>query len=270
VGEARGEHGAVIGGAGPDSDLFARRFDATGAPESGDFQVNRDHQGDAGYRSPLAITGADDGTFVVVWRSGYEDYSSYSDIIGQRFADKTVGCTPTPRLDCREQTAASGVFRFKDVADDSRDSLVWQWPKGEATALLDFGDPLTNDAVALCVYDASVATQPVASTISTAQGTCRNGVLCWLPLSNGSVLRYFDGNLSSDGLQQIFLRAGADGQARISVRAKGERLTLPATPLTAPVTVQLQSSAGSCFTATYQNAIKANGGGQFRARPDAP
>jgi hypothetical protein len=120
------------------------------------------------------------------------------------------------------------------------------------------------------VYDASVATQPVASTISTAQGTCRNGVLCWIPLSNGSVLRYFDGNLSSDGLQQIFLRAGADGQARISVRAKGDRLTLPATPLTAPVTVQLQSSAGSCFTATYQNAIKANGGGQFSARPDAP
>jgi hypothetical protein len=256
-------------GDGPSSytDVFASRFDAAGAPEGGDFQVNRDYLGDAGYRSPLAITSAGDGTFVVVWRSGYQ-YGSYSDIIGQRFADSTVGCTPTPRLDCREQTAPSGVFRFRDAADDERDTLVWQWPRGQATDLADFGDPLTNTAFALCVYDASAATQPIASAISTAQGVCRNGVLCWIALSNAPVLRYFDGNLSSDGLQQIQLRAGPDGKARIGVRAKGERLTLPPTPLTAPVTVQLQSSAGSCFTATYQSAIKVNGAGQFRAKPD--
>jgi hypothetical protein len=60
------------------------------------------------------------------------------------------------------------------------------------------------------------------------------------------------------------------GKARVAVRAKGEKLTLPSTPLTAPVTVQLQSSAGSCFTATYQSAIKVNGAGQFRGKPDAP
>jgi hypothetical protein len=32
----------------------------------------------------------------------------------------------------------------------------------------------------------------------------------------------------------------------------------------------MQSSAGECFTATYQSQIAKNGGGQFRARPDAP
>jgi hypothetical protein len=256
-------------GDGSYSDVFGRRFDGAGAPEGGDFQVNRDHQGDPGYRSPLAISGADDGTFVVVWRSGYE-YGSESDVIGQRFFDGTVGCTATPRLDCREQTAPGGVFRFRDSSSDARDALVWQWPKGQATDVADFGEPLTNTAFALCVYDDSGATQPIASAISTAQGPCRKGVPCWAALSNGPTLRYFDGDLWSDGLQQIQLRAGGDGQTRIGVRAKGERLTLPATPLTPPVTVQLQSSAGACFTATYQSAIKTNGGGQFRAKPDAP
>ena len=40
------------------------------------------------------------------------------------------------------------------------------------------------------MYDGSVAPQPVATLTSTAQGVCRNGVLCWIPLSNGSVFRY--------------------------------------------------------------------------------
>ena len=236
----------------------------------GDFQVNRDHQGERTYLSPLSIAGADDGTFVVAWRSAYEygPQTNGTDIIGQRFADGTVGCTPAPRLDCREQTAARGVFRFADSGIDTRDALVWNWTKGEATAIGDFGDPLTNTAFAFCLYDASAAPQPVATAISLAQGPCGN-VLCWVPAS-GTVLRYLDRARSTDGLQQILLRAGGAGAARIGVRAKGSKLALPALPLTAPVTVQLQSSAGECFTARYQNQITKNGAGQFRARPDVP
>jgi hypothetical protein len=256
--------------AGPDSDVMARRFDAGGTPLGGDFQVHRGHQGAAEYSSPLAIAGADDGTFVVVWRSAY-DYGSQThgtDIVGQRFANATVGCTPTPRLDCRTQTAARGVFRFTDSGVDTRDKLVWQWPKGEATELGDFGDPFTDTAFALCIYDGSANPQPLATVVSTAQGPCGN-ILCWMSLS-GTVLRYYDPDRASDGLQQILLRAGDEGAARIGVRAKGENLALPATPLTPPVTVQMQSSAGECFTATYLSQIAKNSGGQFRARPDAP
>ncbi len=248
------------------TDVFARRFDASGAPQGADFQVNRDHRGDAGYLSSLAIAGAEDGTFVVAWRSGYE-YGSGSDIIAQRFFNGTVGCTAAPRLDCRKQTAPAGIFQFRNSGLDTADKLVWRWPRGEATDLDEFGDPLTNDAVALCIYDASVSAQPIATAISPAQGPCRKGTLCWTRLS-GPVLRYFDGDEANDGLQQIYLRAGGPGRTRIGVRGKGPKLTLPSPPLTTPVTVQLQSSAGACFTATYQSAVTTNGAGEFKARPD--
>jgi hypothetical protein len=251
------------------TDVFARRFDASGAPLGGDFQVNRDHEGDASYSSSLAVAGADDGTFVVSWRSGYE-YGSETDIIAQRFFNGTVGCTAAPRLDCRKQTSPAGIFQFRNSGLDSADKLVWRWPSGEATNLNEFGDPLTNDAVALCIYDGSAAPQPIATLISPAQGPCRRGVLCWTQLS-GPVFRYFDGDKTNDGLQQIYLRAGGDGRTRIGVRAKGEKIPpLPSPPLTTPVTVQLQTSAGACFTATYSGNVTANGVGEFKARPDAP
>ena len=250
------------------TDVFARRFDASGAPLGGDFQVNRDHVGDASYSSSLAVAGADDGTFVVAWRSGYE-YGSESDIVAQRFFNGTVGCTAAPRLDCRKQTSPAGIFQLRNSGLDSADKLVWRWPRGEATDLNEFGDPLTNDAVALCIYDGSAAPQPIATLISPAQGPCRRGVLCWTQLS-GPVFRYFDGDKVNDGLQQIYLRAGGPGRARIGVRGKGEKLTLPTPPLTTPVTVQLQTSAGACFTATYQGNVTTNVPGEFKARPDAP
>ena len=259
-----------LGGGGyGGADVFARRFDSAGVPQGGDFQVNHDHAAEGTYRQPLAITSANDGTFVIVWRSGYE-YGSESDVNGQRFFNGSVACTSTPRNDCKAQTAARGVFRFTDAANDARDRLVWQWSRGDTTNPSDFGDPLTNTAFALCVYDGSGGTQPIASAISTAQGPCPKGVLCWTALSNSPTIRYFDGAKSVNGLQQILLRSGSTGRARVSVKAGGPKLTLPATPLTAPVTVQLQSSDGACFTSTYQNDIKTNAGGQFRARPDLP
>jgi hypothetical protein len=250
-------------------DVFARRFDATGTPLGGDFQVNHDHQAEGGYKAPLAITGADDGTFVVVWRSAYEGYSG-TDIIGQRFFNGIVACSSSPRNDCKAQTAPRGVFRLTNSTNDARDRLVWRWTKGDATDPSDFGDPLTNTAFALCVYDGSGAPQPVASAISTAQGPCPKGVLCWTALSNSPTIRYFDGAKSVDGLQEIRLRSGSVGQPRISVRAGGEKLGLPPMPLTPPVTVQLQSSDAACFSSTYQNDIKKNDGEKFRANPDAP
>ena len=250
------------------TDVFARRFDASGAPLGGDFQVNRDHEGDANYSSSLAVAGADDGTFVVAWRSDYE-YGSGSDIVAQRFFNGTVGCTAAPRLDCRKQTSPAGIFQLRNSGLDSADKLVWRWPRGEETDLDEFGDPLTNDAVALCIYDGSAAPQPIATLVSPAQGPCRKGVLCWTQLS-GPVLRYYDGAALNDGLQQIYLRAGGAGRARILLRGKGEKLTLPTPPLTTPVTVQLQTSEGTCFTATYQSNVSVNGAGEFKGRPDAP
>ena len=256
------------------TDVFARRFDANGVPVGGDFRVNEVRHGDDSYVPSLAISGAGDGTFTVVWRSDYGDGYAYpdpaTDVLGARLVAGSVGCTPAPKSPCRGVTVGNqGIFRFKDAVNDKSDRLVWNWVKGEATALSDFGDPLTKTAYALCLYDASASPQPIASMVSTAQGPCRKGVLCWKALSNSPTLRYFDGNKTSDGLQQILLRSGGAGQARIGVRAGGPRLTLPPTPLTPPLVVQLQGSNDVCWTATYSTLLT-NAGGVVRAKPDGP
>lgn len=52
------------------------------------------------------------------------------------------------------------------------------------------------------------------------------------------------------------------------VQARGVDLDLPALPLAAGVTVQLQGSNGTCWSATYPSAnIRQNGDGAFRALP---
>ena len=258
---------------GPDEygeGVVGRRYDSAGAPLGGEFVVTR-NEGQGGYsayKRELSLAGAADGTFTVVWRSTYT-YGGGPDIIGQRYFNGTVGCSATPRTDCREPTAARrGIFRFKDASNDRQDRLVWQWAKGEATAADDFGDPFSNTAYALCAYDGSLSTQPIVSAISPAQGSCGQR-LCWQPLTGGFAF-YQDRSRTSDGLEQIRLKAGAAGSARVGVRGAGPKLSLPATPLTPPVVVQLQGSNGECWSATYSSTILANGGGLVRARPDGP
>jgi hypothetical protein len=254
------------------SDVFARRFDASGVPAGDDFQVNELRHGSTGYFPSLSLSGPGDGTFVVTWTSdyGYGYPDPATDIMGARLVGGSVGCTPAPKSPCRGVTVGNqGIFRFKDAVNPKSDRLVWNWVKGEATAPGDFGNPLSNTAFALCLYDASASPQPVAEVRSTAQGPCRKGVLCWTALSNSPTLRYYDGDKTSDGLQQILLRSGGAGQARIGVRAGGPRLTLPPTPLTPPLVVQLQGSNDVCWTATYSTLLT-NAGGVVRAKPDGP
>ena len=65
----------------------------------------------------------------------------------------------------------------------------------------------------------------------------------------------------------VKLLAGAAGQAKAIVKAKGELLALPSLPLPFPVTVQLQSAAGPCWTATYSSAV-VNDGTLVKAQSD--
>jgi hypothetical protein len=65
----------------------------------------------------------------------------------------------------------------------------------------------------------------------------------------------------------VKLLAGVAEKAKVLVKAKGEFLPLPALPLTFPVTVQLQSAGGPCWTATYSSAIL-NDGTLVKAQAD--
>jgi hypothetical protein len=248
-------------------DVRARRFDSTGAPEGGQFSVREVGGVEGVYRNSLAISGPGDGSFVVAWLSddGYED----PDIAGARFGVGSVGCPPAPSATCRETTVAGrGVLRFRDnLTNDARDALTWQWVRGEAVTSLEMGDPFTGTAYAVCLYDGSGATQPILHMESTAGGPC-NQVNCWRPF-NGGVVEFFDRSHLQGGLERVRLAPGAAGRTKVFVKAIGESLDLPATPLTAPVTMQLHGSNGTCWSSTYSTTILKNADGQFRARPNA-
>jgi hypothetical protein len=153
---------------------------------------------------------------------------------------------------------------LKDRAPDERDFVLWKWLKGEQTLPGAFGDPLTTDGYTLCIYDDSPSVLLAAT--APAGGTCDEKP-CW-KISRGD-FKYRDRERTPDGLEQIKLQAGDDGDAKISVKGKGENLALPTLPLALPVLVQLQATNGECWEATHSEAgVIKNDTGQFKGKAD--
>ncbi len=134
------------------------------------------------------------------------------------------------------------------MSPESKDQLNWKWLHGAATTKPEFGNPVTIDGYALCLYD---ATGLLASMAAPAAGTCASKP-CWTERS--SRFQYKDGELTPDGLSQILLKEGlAEGKAKILVKGKGANLPMPdLSQLQSPVIVQLRRTDGSlCWGAVY-------------------
>jgi hypothetical protein len=252
--------------------VYGREFDAAGTPVAEPFRV--DFEGDLNYdtggisRHNVAASSA--GQFVVVW--GQYRYASYTyGVDGRQIGEKPLACTPAPQPGCKQPTIPGrGMFRFRDPTNPRFRSLAWRWARGQEVSALELGDPQTTDSVAFCVYDGSAQTQPLMDLRVPAGGGCTN-VPCWQPVgAAGRRFDYFDTARFVGGLEQIRLLAKPEGRGRASVVARKDNLTLPATPLTPPVTVQLQAENGTCWTASYSTRIIKNEGGVFRAKPGSP
>ena len=184
-----------------------------------------------------------------------------------------VTCSPTARSDCiGPALGGRGTISIRDDVADRSDQIVWRWTNGDAVSLMDFGDPATtrND-YALCVYDASGGTQPVAAPLAPAAGGCgksRQGGVpsCWSSLgARGFKYGRRDRRFDSSGSAKLL--AGAAGQSKILFKTKGDMVPIPTLPLVAPVTVQLQNADGTCWTATYSTPTL-NTTSMFRAEAD--
>jgi hypothetical protein len=160
-------------------------------------------------------------------------------------------CDDAPRSICAPVTVAGrGRLRLKRGATSARDTLVWNWRKGVATAAA-LGDPTTTTDYALCVYDGD--TNALVYEESAYAGRTCGARPCWLAHGAGGFV-YVDGSGSVDGVTKVALKVGADGKSSAMLKAKGERLTLPALPLSLPTRVQLQASGGTCFDTTFSSA----------------
>lgn len=175
--------------------------------------------------------------------------------------------TPIPPMLCRQPIDAHrSRIKLADGSPDDKDRLSWTWSKGALTTLADFGDPTSNTAYALCVYDQSLATQPVLDLEISAGGTCQ-AKPCWKAGSKGFKFASRRGSAASSGVTKIKLAEGIAGKARISLAGRGEFLPDPSLGWTAPATIQLRNSTGECWGAVY-SAPTSNGPGEFRAASD--
>jgi hypothetical protein len=174
-------------------------------------------------------------------------------------------CGPTPQTGCRGPAQPQrGTVVLKDKSPDKKDALNWKYTKGAATTLADFGDPLTSTDYTFCIYDQSVAPQPILLAHAPAGGTCGTKP-CWKAIKGG--FKYDDKLLTPEGLQQVLLKSGAATKTKIVVKGKGVDLPMPALPLTPTVTVQLKSETGVCWEAKF-SAPQKNFTEQFRAKAD--
>jgi DNA-binding beta-propeller fold protein YncE len=164
---------------------------------------------------------------------------------GDEGAPPAGGCAPAPQGGCA--LPGKSQLIVKQNTDDAKDKVTWKWLLGTAD-VADFGSPDVGDGYGVCMYQGGSL---VFSAEAPASGICGSRP-CW---RNGgaSGFRYSDSARTPDGLLKLVLRPGA-GTAKVTAKGKGANLTLPALPLTMPVTVQVQGSHGRCWEHVYNSA----------------
>ena len=172
-------------------------------------------------------------------------------------------CSPGvgPLSGCRLPTVSQrSRLLVIDRSPDSRDRLTWRWVRGAETSLEDFGDPTASTVHALCVYDEVGGSPTLVSETVIPAGES------WTPIKNG--YRYIDKSDSSDGVRRVVLKRGSEGKARIIVKGRGERVTLPGLPLLQEESVRVQLvNENACWEAQYGTSLS-NTVERFDARSD--
>ena len=245
--------------------VYGREFDSTGAPVADQFRIDvaDDYDGDGLSRHNVAGSAA--GEFVVVWGQPRRD-TYYYGVDGRQIGPKPTPCAPAPMMGCKEPIQAKrGRLRFKRSSDPNLNALNWRWAKGQELTAEDLGDPVNTDSYAFCLYDGSANAQPLVDLPVPAGGGCGK-IACWREISGGR-FDYLDNQRFVGGLELLRVGPKPEGKARAMARARKENLVLPHTPLTPPVTVQVQAANGTCLTAEYGTYIRRNEDDVFVAQP---
>jgi hypothetical protein len=254
----------------PTVDVAGRQFDAAGTPLGPQFVVNSFLQY-AEYNPDVAAT--PDGAFMVVWNDflGFLTLNNDEDAIVARVFGESGGCASAPLSGCRQPTAPlKSKLTLVNDADDFHDQFRWSWLKGAATDAGDFGMPTTDTSYSFCVYDPSSTLLFRAD--APAGGMC-GARPCWRGIGSppgAKGFTYKDTARTPHGIVKGVYRPGAVGRAKITVSAGGLNVFsappgAPPLPLPLPARVQLQTSGGECWEATYTSAgVTANGPTAFK------
>lgn len=177
-------------------------------------------------------------------------------------------CEAVPAAGCREAGPGKSKVKMDDKDGGDKDKLLWKWTRGQESLLADFSDAVSGSALyQLCVYDDSLAPQPVLDAGVVAGGVCDDKP-CWKE-GGTKGYSYRSKTGQSGGITALKLTSGVAGRAKVLVKAKGASLVLPALPLTSPVVVQLLIDDGlttECWQTTYTAPFKKNEVDRFLAK----
>jgi cysteine-rich repeat protein len=164
-------------------------------------------------------------------------------------------CTPTPRVGCQRAYAKKSQLQIKQKTPATGDRLTWKWVSSADTPLAQFSPPAGSTGYHLCLYDATPTRRLRVS--APAGGVCA-GAACW----KGSIksLGYLDRDLTPDGIRTLVLLTGGARGAAITLKGQGPNLGLPTLPLTTPITLQMQSDDGGCWTSTFGVSVTSHPG----------
>ena len=147
-----------------------------------------------------------------------------------------------------------------DPPPNNGDRLTWRWLGGAETPKIAFGAPTAGTDFGICLYDERGA-GPQLILERRIPGGAR-----WREVSGG--YRYNDRGLLGDGIRRVHLHEGFQGNAKITLEARGANLAMPPVPLGQQSTVTMQLvRPGACWEARYSTNVR-NANGLFRARPD--
>jgi hypothetical protein len=104
---------------GDNAGIFGHRFDSTGAPLGGEFQVN---SFTVGYQGAMHVAAGADGNFVVVW-SSYAQDDFFSGSFGRRFS--STGVPQATEFQVNASTTSSEYAGAVGVQSDGHFVVTW-------------------------------------------------------------------------------------------------------------------------------------------------
>lgn len=155
--------------------------------------------------------------------------------------EKGTSCPETASVGCT--AVFDGKLLMRHGKSDAKDKMVWRAKDADIDPG-DFGTPTspTNDQIDVCMYDANGY---------LLGGGLTAGDQNWKVLGGGG-FRYKDRGSLPFGVKQAKFKVTGIPTGLILAKGKGERLRLPALPLTPPIVAQAKNDAtGACWETTF-------------------
>ncbi len=166
--------------------------------------------------------------------------------------------------------APKSVLVISDVADSSKDKVIWKWIKG-TTSTASFGDPVMDDGYDMCVWEDGA----LSSRASVAKAGSCGSKPCWKTL--GSMFapagyKYKNKSSNGDGVFQVLLKEGV-GKGKILWKGRGSNLMLPGPASgteyfsgTSLMVQAVRDDGGACWQADFDSTdFKKNDPDKFKA-----